>query len=87
MEGAGVPVMDMSAPEMPAVSESKEAPAAKMSKVVVVTKQSKFEDLKQALNKIGVTGLTVTQVLGCGVQKARASTTAASRSIWIFCRR
>ena len=69
MEGAGVPVMDMSAPEMPAVSESKEAPAAKMSKVVVVTKQSKFEDLKQALNKIGVTGLTVTQVLGCGVQK------------------
>ena len=40
-----------------------------MSKVVVVTKQSMFEDLKQALNKIGVTGLTVTQVLGCGVQK------------------
>ena len=28
-----------------------------------------FEELKQALNAIGVTGLTVTQVLGCGVQK------------------
>lgn len=69
LEGAGVTVTDMSAPAMPAVSESKAEPAAKMSKVVVITKQSKFEDLKQALNKIGVTGLTVTQVLGCGVQK------------------
>ena len=67
--GAGVTVTDMTVPAMPAVSESKEASAAKMSKVVILTKQSKFEDLKQALNAIGVTGLTVTQVLGCGVQK------------------
>ena len=41
----------------------------KLSKVVILTKQAKFEELKQALNAIGVTGLTVTQVLGCGVQK------------------
>ncbi len=41
----------------------------KLTKVVILTKQSKFEQLKQALNAIGVTGLTVTQVLGCGVQK------------------
>lgn len=41
----------------------------KLTKVVIVTKQSKFEELKQELNAIGVTGLTVTQVLGCGVQK------------------
>ena len=43
--------------------------SVKLTKVVIVTKQSKFEDLKQALNAIGVTGITVTQVLGCGVQK------------------
>ena len=66
-EPAGVTVTDMSAPAMPAVSASEEA--VKLSKVVIVTKQSKFEDLKQALAAIGVTGLTVTQVLGCGVQK------------------
>lgn len=63
-EPAGVPVTDA----MPAVTESAEE-GAKLSKVVIVTKQSKFEDLKQAMNSIGVTGLTVTQVLGCGVQK------------------
>lgn len=66
-EPAGVTVTDMSAPAMPAVAESEQS--VKMSKVVILTKQSKFEDLKQALNAIGVTGLTVTQVLGCGVQK------------------
>ena len=32
-------------------------------------KQSKFEEFKEAMNGIGVTGMTVTQVLGCGVQK------------------
>ncbi len=42
---------------------------AKLSKVVIVAKQSKFDDLKEALNAIGVTGITVTQVLGCGVEK------------------
>ena len=30
---------------------------------------SKFEALKEAMNKIGVSGMTVTQVLGCGTQK------------------
>lgn len=42
-----------------------------MSKIVIITKQSKFEALKSAMNEIGVTGLTVTQVLGCGMQKGR----------------
>lgn len=41
----------------------------KMSKVVIVAKQSKFEKLKSSMNAIGVTGMTVTNVLGCGVQK------------------
>jgi Amt family ammonium transporter len=45
---------------------------AKMTKVVVVSRQSKFNDLKKALNDIGVTGITVTQVMGCGMQKGRS---------------
>jgi len=47
------------------VSSSK----SKMTKVVIITNQSKFETLKLALDKIGVTGMTVTQVLGCGMQR------------------
>ena len=43
--------------------------AAKMRKVVIITKQSMLETLKTALEKIGISGITVTQVLGCGVQK------------------
>ena len=41
----------------------------KLTKVSIICKQSKFEDLKESLNNIGVNGLTVTQVLGCGTQK------------------
>lgn len=41
----------------------------KLSKVTIVCNQAKFEKLKSAMNDIGVTGMTVTQVLGCGVQK------------------
>ncbi len=44
---------------------------AKMTKVVVITKQAMFEHLKSELDKIGITGMTVTQVLGCGMQKGR----------------
>ena len=40
-----------------------------LTKVDIICKQSKFEELKTAMNDIGVTGMTVTQVLGCGIQK------------------
>ncbi|NLO86571.1 MAG: ammonium transporter [Clostridiales bacterium] len=43
----------------------------KISKIAIITKQSKFETLKNAMDEIGVTGMTVTQVLGCGMQKGR----------------
>ena len=52
---------------IPVVNNSK--PGAVLTKVVVVTKQSKFEQLKHDLEMLGVTGITVTQVLGCGMQK------------------
>ncbi|MDO5141624.1 MAG: ammonium transporter [Eubacteriales bacterium] len=41
----------------------------KLSKVVIVAKQSKFEELKNAMTEIGIAGMTVTNVLGCGTQK------------------
>ena len=41
----------------------------KLTKVDIVTKQSKFEDLKVAMESIGITGMTVTNVTGCGMQK------------------
>ncbi len=55
------------------VREEKENVASdvKLSKVSIVCKQNKFEDLKEALNEVGVTGITVTQVLGCGAQKGK----------------
>ena len=43
----------------------------KMTKIAIITKQSMFERLKSAMDQIGVTGMTVTQVLGCGMQKGR----------------
>ena len=41
----------------------------KITKVEIITRTSKLEDLKEALNKIGVLGMTVSQVYGCGLQK------------------
>jgi Amt family ammonium transporter len=43
--------------------------AHKISKVEIIMKQARFEALKKSMNELGVTGMTVTQVLGCGVQK------------------
>lgn len=43
----------------------------KLTKLTIICNQSKFEALKAALDDIGITGITVTQVLGRGVQKGR----------------
>lgn len=43
-----------------------------LSKVEIIARREKFEELKEALNDIGVTGMTVTDVMGCGVQKGAA---------------
>lgn len=44
-------------------------PDTGMHKVVIIAKLSRYERLKSALNTLGVTGMTVTQVMGCGIQK------------------
>ena len=57
-----------------AVKVQKEAPLPAdldtgMHKVSIIVQLAKFDALKQALNKVGVTGMTITQVMGCGIQK------------------
>jgi len=52
---------------VPVVNNSK--PGAKMTKITVITNQNKLTLLHAALDKIGITGLTVTNVLGHGMQK------------------
>ena len=44
-----------------------------ISKVVIITKAEKFDKIKAALNEIGIGGMTVTKVSGCGVQKGQTS--------------
>ncbi len=38
-------------------------------KVVIIAKLSRYDKLRRAMNELGVTGMTVTQVMGCGIQK------------------
>ena len=40
-----------------------------ISKVVIIAKLSRYDALKRAMNDLGVTGMTVTQVMGCGIEK------------------
>ena len=43
----------------------------KFTKVEIICKESRFEALKNAMMDIGITGMTVSHVLGCGVQKGK----------------
>ena len=54
---AAVPVVNVS------------TPGVNITQVSIVTRQSKFEALKAALDSIGITGVTVTNVMGYGMQK------------------
>lgn len=42
-----------------------------MKKIECILRPGKLEDVKDALNKFGVQGMTVMQVMGCGLQKGR----------------
>jgi len=41
----------------------------KFTKIDIITSSNKFEELKEALNVIGISGMTVSNVIGCGIQK------------------
>lgn len=43
--------------------------ATGMYKVVIIAKLSRYDKLRKAMNELGVTGMTVTQVMGCGIQR------------------
>ena len=51
------------------VAQAPIASATGIYKVVIITKLSRYEKLRKALNDLGVTGMTMTQVMGCGIQK------------------
>lgn len=51
------------------VVETPVASASGIYKVVIIAKLTRYEKVKKAMNDLGVTGMTVTQVMGCGVQK------------------
>lgn len=79
-EGGTAPAVSGSAPvdEAVPVQLVTDTPAGtasgsdvKLSKVDIVCKQAAFERLKNALMSIGITGMTVTNVMGCGVQKGK----------------
>lgn len=61
---AGVEIPALAVPVHGTVSSE-----AVAHKVVIVTRQNKFDKLKAAMNEIGVTGMTVSNVMGCGMQK------------------
>ncbi|MDO4466373.1 MAG: ammonium transporter [Bacillota bacterium] len=73
-----IPAADLEvASSTPAVDVEDAIPTAvlpgygEMSKVEIITKLEKFDALKKSLNAIGIGGMTVTQVSGCGVQKGQ----------------
>lgn len=51
------------------VAQAPVASATGIYKIVIVAKLSRYEKLRRALNELGVTGMTMTQVMGCGIQK------------------
>ncbi len=61
-----------SAVQMDAAVNLAEVPMASatgMYKVAIIAKLSRYDKLRKAMNDLGVTGMTVTQVMGCGIQK------------------
>ncbi len=53
--------------KVPSFDES----SPKFTKVEIICKESKFEALKRALTDLGITGMTMSHVLGCGIQKGK----------------
>ncbi len=72
VSGVGDTVKDIDPDKVISIREAgkaRQGTSSVLTKVDIIMKQSKFEELKAAMNEIGVTGMTITQVLGCGIQK------------------
>ena len=74
-EGGAPVVVDGDVPVAEAVQVKKvptfEEGDHKFTKIEIVCKESRFESLKSALMNVGITGMTVSHVLGCGLQKGK----------------
>ena len=74
-EGGAPVVVDGDVPVAEAVQVKKvpsfEESDHKFTKIEIVCKESRFESLKSALMNVGITGMTVSHVLGCGLQKGK----------------
>jgi Amt family ammonium transporter len=66
---AGMVPQEMAVPVTRKDSGSTKHPDAKITKVTMIIRPDKFDKVKTAMHKIGITGMTMTQVLGCGMQK------------------
>ena len=64
-----VPVAE--AVEVKKMPTFKDEDAPKFTKVEIICKEARLESLKSAMMNIGITGMTVSHVLGCGVQKGK----------------
>ena len=53
------------------VSTSDDGSTPKFTKVEIICKEARFEALKAAMVELGVTGMTMSHVLGCGIQKGK----------------
>lgn len=72
---AGKTVVSPSASQAPSeISPARmDGLAHTLTKIVIVTRQNKLEEFMHAMNEIGITGVTITNVLGCGVQKGASA--------------
>lgn len=66
---AAVPVEHVPTTASPA--KPAKSGTVKMTKVDIIANPLRFEQLKEALNAIGITGITMSNVMGCGMQKGR----------------
>lgn len=71
-----VPAVSGDTPIAEAIPVKKEASFVedgkpKMTKIEIICKESRLETLKNAMMEIGITGMTVSHVMGCGIQKGR----------------
>ena len=58
-----------------------------MKKIEAIIKPFKLDEVKEALNEIGIQGITVSEVKGFGRQKGTPSFTGAPSTLWTFSRR
>lgn len=66
-----VDVSDLSKKPLPSVLPESRMPENRYTKITIICREDRFSILKDAMNQIGVTGMTVSHVMGCGTQKGK----------------